>query len=214
MKNYKRYKGNRPRNRAKKWLTALLALILACLVIFTGLLVGVLTGDRDEINGDPQIMLVLGCQVLPSGNPSVLLRDRLDEALDYLEEHPDLTVVVSGGKGNNEPATEAYTMAQYLIANGVPEENIILEERSSNTWENMLFTAELLTELGYDTTVDMIVVSNGFHLTRARMLWGRVWGDDYDLSTLAAPSSHLPSRLYMYIREPLALAKSFLFDRG
>ena len=34
-----------------------------------------------------------------------------------------------------------------------------------------------------------------------------------EISTLAAPSSHLPSRLYMYIREPLALVKSFLLDR-
>ena len=55
------------------------------------------------------------------------------------------------------------------------------------------------------------MVSNGFHLTRARMLAGRFgYGE---ISTLAAPSSHLPSRLYMYIREPLALVKSFLLDR-
>ena len=59
----------------------------------------------------------------------------------------------------------------------------------------------------------MVVVSNGFHLTRVRMLWNRVCGGDYNLSTLAAPSSHLPSRLKMYLREPLALVKSFLFDR-
>lgn len=105
-------------------------------------------------------------------------------------------------------------MAEYLIANGVPAENIIQEDQSHNTWQNLQFSAEMLAELGYDTTVDMIVVSNGFHLTRARMLWERVWGSDDNLSTLAAPSSHLPSRLYMYIREPLALLKSFIFDRG
>lgn len=214
MKNYKRYKGNRPKSTARKWLTALLALILAGVLAFTCLLGCVLFGDRDHVSGDPQIMIILGCQVMPSGTPSVLLRDRLDKALDYLEDHPDMTVVVSGSMAGTEPKTEASCMAEYLIANGVPEENILLEDRSHNTWQNLQFSAELLAERGYDTAADIVVVSNGFHLTRIRMLWGRIWDGDGNLSTLAAPSSHLPSRLYMYIREPLALVKSFLFDRG
>ena len=59
----------------------------------------------------------------------------------------------------------------------------------------------------------VLAVSNGFHLARIRMLWAREWEGPYTLSTLAAPSSHLPSRLSMYLREPLALAKSWLLDR-
>ena len=62
-----------------------------------------------------------------------------------------------------------------------------------------------------DCSDGVLVVSNGFHLTRARMLAQRAGFDN--VSTLAAPESHLPSRLYMYIREPLALVKSFVFDR-
>ena len=54
-------------------------------------------------------------------------------------------------------------------------------------------------------------MSNGFHLTRARMLAQRAGFGE--VSTLAAPSSDLPARLYMYVREPLALVKSFLLDR-
>ena len=54
-------------------------------------------------------------------------------------------------------------------------------------------------------------MSNGFHLTRARMLAERTGFEE--VSTLAAPSSHVPSRLKMYVREPLALVKSFLLDR-
>ena len=71
---------------------------------------------------------------------------------------------------------------------------------------------ELLEKNGYDIEDDMIVVSNGFHLTRVRMLWARIHGDDDNLSTLAAPSSHVPSRYKMYIREPIALVKSFILD--
>lgn len=198
--------------RRPAWLKAVLALILAGVLAFCGLFGAVLWGAYDHIQGDPQIMVILGCQVKPWG-PSILLQDRLDEALDYLEDHPDMTVVVSGGQGPDEHISEAQCMYDYLTEHGVDGEQILMEDRSHNTVQNLRYTVELLAAEGYDTTADILVVSNGFHLTRVRMLWSRVCGGDYGLSTLAAPSSHVPSRLKMYLREPLALVKSFIFDR-
>ena len=198
--------------KQKLWFRVLLAVLIAGVLAFGGLLGAVLWGSYDHVHGDPQIMVILGCQVKPWG-PSVLLQDRLDKALSYLEDHPDLTVVVSGGQGPDEHISEAQCMYDYLTAHGVDGEQILLEDQSHNTVQNLRYTVDLLAEAGYDTTADMVVVSNGFHLTRVRMLWNRVCGGDYNLSTLAAPSSHLPSRLKMYLREPLALVKSFLFDR-
>lgn len=202
------YKGR----RYPAWLKAIAALVLAGVLSFCALLGAVLYGSYDHITGEPQVMVILGCQVMADGDPSVLLQDRLDTALDYLEEHPDLTVVVSGGQGSNEPVSEARCIADVLIQGGVAEEQIRLEDQSSNTMENLVFSRELLAREGIEVEeTDVLVVSNGFHLTRARMLAGRFgYGE---ISTLAAPSSHLPSRLYMYIREPLALVKSFLLDR-
>lgn len=202
------YKGR----RYPAWLKAVAALVLAGALSFCALLGAVLYGSYDHITGEPRVMVILGCQVMADGDPSVLLQDRLDTALDYLEEHPDLTVVVSGGQGSNEPVSEARCMADVLIQGGVAEEQIRLEDQSSNTMENLVFSRELLARERIEVEeTDVLVVSNGFHLTRARMLAGRFgYGE---ISTLAAPSSHLPSRLYMYIREPLALVKSFLLDR-
>ena len=157
-------------------------------------------------------MVILGCQVMADGDPSVLLQDRLDTALDYLEEHPDLTVVVSGGQGPDEPTSEAQAMADYLTAHGVEEEKVLLEPDSHNTAQNLDYSRRLLDREGIDTSDGVLLVSNGFHLTRARMLAERAGFEQ--VSTLAAPASHLPSRLYMYVREPLALVKSFLFDRA
>ena len=203
------YKGR----RWPVWVKALALLVLAGALSFGGLLTAVLGGAHSRVAGDPQVMVILGCQVRRDG-PSQLLADRLDTALNYLEDHPDMTVVVSGGQGPDEPTTEARAMADYLIAAGFPEEQIVLEDRSHSTWENIQFTLELLqTEEDIPHVGEYLLVSNGFHLTRARMLWNREWPEGCTLSTLAAPSSHLPSRLKMYIREPLALAKSFLFDR-
>ena len=205
---YHPYEGKRGK---PVWLLALLAVVLLFVLGFVVLLGLVLSGSHDEITGEPKVMVILGCKV-ESWGPSILLQDRLDKALDYLEDHPDLTVVVSGGQGADEPMSEAQCMYDYLTAHGVDGSRILLEDQSHNTWENLRFTRALLEEQGVDAS-QMVVVSNGFHLTRVRMLWDRVWDGETTLSTLAAPSSHVPSRLKMYIREPFALAKSFLFDR-
>ena len=199
-------------HRTPRWLKLLLGLALVGVLGFSALFGAVLSGMYDRIDGEPQVMVILGCQVKPWG-PSILLQDRLDTALAYLETQPDMTVVVSGGQGPDEPVSEARAMADYLIEQGIGQERILLEDQSHNTVQNLTLTRQLLDERGYDLEQDILVVSNGFHLTRVRMLWDRVWEGEDNLSTLAAPSSHVPSRLKMYLREPLALVKSFVFDR-
>lgn len=199
------------RRHMPRWLRALIALMLAGVLCFGMLFAAVMYGAYDHVNGEPEVMLILGCQVKPWG-PSILLQDRLDRALEYLEDNPDMVVVVSGGQGPDEPVSEARAMADYLIEHGVEEGGILLEDQSHNTDQNFRCSRQILEQAGYDSEeIQILVVSNGFHLTRARMLAERAGFKD--VSTLAAPSSHAPSRLKMYIREPLALVKSFVFDR-
>lgn len=199
------------KKRLPTWMKVVFGLVLAGVVTFSALLAVVVSNSHDDIRNDPRVMIILGCKVEPWG-PSTLLRDRLDKALDCLEERPDMTVVVSGGQGPDEHVSEARCMADYLIDHGVAEEQILLEDASHNTVQNLQNSIVLLAEQGYDTSDEVVIVSNGFHLARVRMLWKRVAGDDDHLNMLAAPSSHAPSRMKMYIREPLALVKSFLLD--
>ena len=199
--------------RQPTWLKILFALVLVGALTFGALFGVVMSGAYDRVTGEPQIMIVLGCQV-KSWGPSILLKDRLNEALDYLDDHPDMLVVVSGGQGADEPSTEAQAMYDYLVEHGANKNQIIKEEKSQNTYQNLEYSFALLKEKGYqDRMGEILVVSNGFHLSRVRMLFGRVWEGTYTLSTLAAPSTHAPSRLKMYVREPLALVKSFVLDR-
>ena len=191
-------------------LKLLLVLALAGTAFFSILLGLVLGGAHDSIDGSPRVMIILGCQLHDWG-PSVMLQDRLDKALEYLEDHPDMTVVVAGGQGPEEPTSEAQGMADYLADHGVNRDNIILETQSHNTNQNLRFSAQRLAEAGLDPTDDVVIVSNGFHLTRAKMLAERIGFQG--VSVLAAPSSHTPTRLKMYVREPLALIKSIVFYR-
>ena len=200
------YKGKRLHPVVKVFLV----LVLLGTLVFGALLGLVLGGAHDSIDGDPQVMIILGCQLHDWG-PSVMLQDRLDKALDYLKDHPEVVVVVSGGQGENEPTSEAQGMADYLADHGFARENIILETQSHNTHQNLTYSARHLEERGADIKAGVVIVSNGFHLTRAKMLAERAGYEN--VSVLAAPSSHTPTRLKMYIREPLALVKSFVFDR-
>ena len=201
------YKGRR-----FTWQRAVLAALALGLAGFLVLLGLVLGGAHSQLVNQPQTVIVLGCKVHGDGTPSVLLRDRLDTALDYWQEHQDVTILVSGGQGPDEPEAEADAMAAYLEARGVPRRRIWRETESHNTAQNLALSRALLEEKGQDVS-GCLVVSNGFHLTRVRLLWERVGEKDVPLSTLAAPASNLPARLRMYLREPAALLKSFLLDR-
>ena len=170
MRKRKKYYHPYEGRRKPLWLLALLAAVLACVLALPCCWARCCCGAHDQVRGDARrSWSILGCQVEPDG-PSVLLQDRLDKALDYLEDHPDMTIVVSGGQGPDEPISEAQCMYDYLTAHGVDGGQILLEDRSHNTWENMRYTLELLQAEGVDPG-EVLVVSNGFHLARVRMLW-------------------------------------------
>ena len=146
----KRPAGYRGKRRLAWW-KVLAALVLAGILVFAGLFGAVMYGSYNHIQDDPQVMVILGCRVMPEGHPSILLQDRLDTALDYWEEHQDITIVTSGGQGSNEPVSEARCMADYLMDGGVPEDQILLEDQSHNTKENFLYSKELLADEGIIT---------------------------------------------------------------
>ncbi len=220
--DYKSYRGDSPRRKKRHWLAAALLLLGLGLVLFGALELVIAVHSRDRVveNPPPKVMVIFGCQMRRDG-PSVLLKDRLDAALAYWEAHPDIKIVVTGGKGDDEHVSEAQGMYDYLTAHGVDGANIYMEDKSRNTWQNINNTFALMEREGWEFTDDVLLVSSGFHLARIELLWnraraqalrGETYGGQY-VSTLAAPVSHAPSAVQMFFREPLALVKSFLFDR-
>lgn len=210
--------------RKKHPLRAVLLILLGLCVAFYGAMeIFIALHDETRLTGEPETMVIFGCQVWPHG-PSILLQDRLDTALDYLDGHPDMKIVVTGGKGDDEHISEAQCMYDYLTAHGVDGENIYLEDQSRNTWQNVNYTLDLMGEVGVSADIttgaaegldpggDVVLVSSGFHLARIELLWTRAGGTAAP-SLLAAPVSDKPTAVRMFFREPLALVKSFFFDR-
>ena len=68
--------------------------------------------------------IVLGAK-LNGAVPSTSLKYRLDATLEYYQQFPEITIIVSGGQGNGENISEAKAMKQYLIDKGINNNSII-----------------------------------------------------------------------------------------
>lgn len=113
-----------------------------------------------------EYMVVLGAKVRESG-PSVSLWDRIHGACDYLETHPEVIAIVSGGQGEDEPMTEAQAMYDELVKLGISPERIWLEDKSTSTWENLNFSLNLIEEKTGHRPQKLGIVSSEYHLLRA-----------------------------------------------
>lgn len=197
-------------HRAAAWCElALIAALLLGFSLFTVLETMVVRGSfADESDAPVSAVIVLGAGV-NGETPSLTLRTRIDAAAAYLEEHPDVPVVLSGGQGPGEAITEAECMRRALVRRGADESRLYPEERSTSTQENLRYSRAILEELGVDPARRVAIVTSDFHLCRARLMWG---GD-----TAAVPA-HLPSTLYFqcltvnyFIREAFGLAAYFVY---
>ena len=170
----------------------------------------VFRGEADNSAVPVDAVIVLGAGV-NGETPSAALWSRIRAAEDYLEIHPDVPVVLSGGQGAGEAISEAEAMRRALWKeDGAENARLLLEERSTNTAENFRFSKALLEEWGLDTeTATIAVVTNDFHCFRAHMIARR-----QGLKTIDVPAE-LPwwwLTANYYLREAFAVVKTSLFD--
>lgn len=153
-------------------------------------------------------LIVLGAR-LYGDVPSPSLLERLKVAHTYLEEHGNVKVVVSGGQGSNELVSEAYAMRKYLVDNGISEDRIILEDRSTSTFENLSYSLDKIREIDKSEDLEILIASNSYHIFRSKLIAGRLGVKAYGLPASIPQSVVVKS----YAREYFAVVKSLVFDR-
>lgn len=114
-----------------------------------------------------ETVLILGCGLYGS-RPSRALMQRMDRAIQYLNISPVSNVIVSGGQGRNEDISEAEAMYTYLIEHGISKERIYVEDQSTNTEENVLFSKKIIEE--NSLSKEIAVSTQEFHMYRASLL--------------------------------------------
>ena len=182
-------------------------LLLLSLALLFALAMGLLVWAEKRVapsQDEDRILIVLGAQVKPSGEPSVQLALRLETALRAYQAAPRL-VVVCGAQGADEPLAEGEAMRGWLIARGAAPEDILAETASRSTRQN-LENAAALVPPGARVTV----VTSDYHLPRALAI-AREIGLDAD--GLPAPCRKgLSFWLKNHSRETLAWGK-FLLEK-
>ena len=119
-------------------------------ILFSSVICG-LRAARHVPEKDRDYILILGCKFRPDGSLTPLLKGRADRAVAFWKQQQEETgkcavLVPSGGQGNDESMAEAEAMARYLRSCGIPEENILLEDQSRNTYQNMEFSRKKIME--------------------------------------------------------------------
>ena len=123
--------------------------------------------------GDADYVIILGCLFRKDGTLSPLLRGRADRALELWRAQSarggrPMTLVPSGGQGADEPMPEAEAIRRYLLENGVPDKRILPETRSVNTYQNMLYSKELIQPHNPETAV--VFSTTNYHVFRSGIL--------------------------------------------
>lgn len=118
------------------------------------------------VKKEPKTIIILGSGLIGDQVPP-LLAQRLDKGKAIYEKFDQRPrIIVSGGQGSDERLSEAEAMAAYLIARGIPEDHILIENKSRTTFENLTFSQQLMIKQGYESD-ETILVTNSFHALRA-----------------------------------------------
>lgn len=171
------------KNAPKVWGRILIALTVLSMTVIFGAMAAIIVQGRDDVMPEkaPKFVVVLGAQI-QGDQPSLTLKKRLDRAYEYLTEHPEASVFVSGGQGPDEQQTEASVMSAYLTARGIDPSRIVEETEASDTRENLLFSAALAEKRSIDTG-SVLIITSDFHMPRAKYIAGKLGMTPYGLTS-------------------------------
>lgn len=113
------------------------------------------------------VIIALGAKVTPSGEPTQQLCNRVKKSVQLYKSGHAKYIIMTGGIGKSI-ISEAGLMKKIAVENGVPENNIITDELSLNTFENTVNSIELMNKYKWQHA---ILVSDSYHLTRSTLLF-------------------------------------------
>ena len=156
---------------------AAIYLYFECMLV--GSIIANVIAARHEPDPDKDFVIILGCGIRKDGTPTPLLCGRIDRAIAFAkrqkeETGKDLFFITSGGQGTDEVISESACMKRYMVEQGIPADRIFEEDRSTNTFENMKFSKEIIQENNSDgkvafSTTNYHVFRSGLHARRVKM---------------------------------------------
>lgn len=151
-------------------------------------------------NAKADCILVLGAGIRPDGTPSFMLRDRLDKGIELYEADVAPKLLLSGDNGQ-ERYDEVNAMKDYVLAQGVPAEDIFLDHAGFSTYDSIYRAKAVFAVEG------AVVVTQKYHLYRALYIAKRLGLQAVGIS---AEGNHYAGQWGRDVREFLAKNKDFV----
>jgi uncharacterized SAM-binding protein YcdF (DUF218 family) len=139
-----------------------------------------------------------------NGNPSPVLKARLDHALQLYDRGLSKAIITTGSYGPDPNYSEAHVATQYLTEHGVDPTSIITEQASLTTHDSIRFVSLHVKSKAWKT---VLVVSDGFHLFRIREMFA-----DEGITAYTSPAPESPIELSASQRFWYSLREVFLFS--
>ena len=122
---------------------------------------------------DKDFVIILGSQIRKDGSITPLLKARVDKAIEFAKEQQEKTnkrivFVPSGGKGEDEITSEAEVMKKYLIERGINPEDILVENKATNTYQNMKYSKEMIDDKNKNAKI--IFSTTNYHVFRSGVI--------------------------------------------
>lgn len=141
-------------------------------LLFGSVICGV-KAARHEPKYDKDYIIILGCGIAKDGSLLPLLRGRVDRAIEFYKNQKEKTgkaavFIPSGGQGPDEIISESEAMRNYLLSMGIAEDEIIMENKSTTTYENMLFSKQIIDSINPESKVAFSTTN--YHVFRSGIL--------------------------------------------
>lgn len=204
---YLKYKNINLYKRIFKVLKPFILIGVSFFVLMQGLIIGFPKNNKEA----SEYVIVLGAGI-HGEDLSQTLKGRVKKAIKYINNvEENMYIVLSGGQGEGEDIPEALAMKRYLLDNGIDEERIILEDKSTNTKENLEFSKVIIEdkENRKIEDINITIITTDFHAFRSNMLAKNFGYKNIKLTTSLSNPFIIPIH---YTRESLAIVKSYIFD--
>lgn len=198
------------RSKAKQllrsaWRIIRIVVALGVLLIwYAAMAITIFSWRTDDVSADA--IIVLGAAAW-GNRPSPIFRERLNHALRLYQAGDADRIIVTGGVGLKSRFSEAEVGFNYLVVRGMSAENILIEDQSANTIENLANVKQIAATKGLDS---FILVSTPFHMKRAMFIAQQVGLNAYSSPTRSTHWLNTGLRQYLFMREVAAVIQHWL----
>ncbi|MBR2877430.1 MAG: YdcF family protein [Clostridia bacterium] len=147
------------------------------------------------------VAVVLGAAI-SDGEVSPVYRERINHGIFLYENGYADYLLLTGGFGEGSYKSDSAIAKEYALSQGVPEDKILIEEKSTITEENLEYAKEIMDENGLETA---IIVSDPLHMKRAMLM-----AEDYGVKAVSSPTK---TSMYRTLKTkiPFLLREEFFY---